>query len=124
MAYRGHGGPQEADRLRHLTTRARHPESASAWRYKWRMAIEQRSRKRSGGTPPRGERKTISVRFPIEDHEFIAQQADQLGIAEGTFVVYKLNEMFQREQPWWVERELERGRARLQQQELPMQQAS
>ncbi|MBN6778888.1 hypothetical protein JRG19_10135 [Pseudoclavibacter alba] len=88
------------------------------------MAIEQRSRKRSGGTPPRGERKTISVRFPIEDHEFIAQQADQLGIAEGTFVVYKLNEMFQREQPWWVERELERGRARLQQQELPMQQAS
>lgn len=75
----------------------------------------------------RGDRRALSIRFDADDHEFISERADELGIHVGTFVVLTINDALGLERPWWVQRELEKAEQRRalhgEQLELPLQRA-
>lgn len=85
------------------------------------MAQEQR---RKPGTRPRGDRASLIVRTPVEQHEIYLAHANELGIPLGSWVALTLAKAEGLPVPEYIEEEIRKAASRraqeAEQEELPL----
>lgn len=75
----------------------------------------------SAGRPSKGERDHVGFKAPVDDKRHWEKEADALGIALGSWIVYTVNRAAGLPTPLYVEQEIRAAQLQREQTQLPME---